>query len=118
MGDSVLDLLLIKMIPEFKKHWDKDDIYKEPGGVFTPHGVMGSFREFYQSRFSEISTLKISTLCIEFEEIVSSDPCDIDLNANAICTIFLEILVDTPAGNRLEPYLGRECRKYWNCYKI
>ena len=106
------------MIPEFKNHWDQDGIHKEPDGVFTPHGVMGSFREFYQNKFSEISTLQISTLCIELEEIVFSDPHDNDLNANAICTVFLEILVDTPAGNRIEPYLGKECKKYWNCYKF
>ncbi|WP_415755727.1 hypothetical protein [Pseudomonas leptonychotis] len=117
MGDTVLDSLLIKIVPEFKRHWELDDIYKEADGTFTPHGVMGSFLEFYQGHYAEFSTLQISTLCIELEEIVSSDLNDTDHRANAICTMFLEILVDTPPGIRIEPFLGRQCTKYWNCYK-
>lgn len=114
----MLNSLLIKIIPAFKNHWEQDDIYKEDDGTFTHHGVMGSFLEFYQNNFEALTTLQLSVLCIEFEEIVSSDNNDTNSNANAICTMFLEFLVDTPAGNRIEPYLGKQCKKYWNVYKF
>ncbi len=114
----MLDSLLTSMIPEFRNHWNQDDIHKEVDGTFTPHGIMGSFLEFYQRNFLEISNLQISTLCIEFETIVAKDPNDTDLNANAICTMFLELLVNTPAGNKIEPYLGKQCKRFWNCYKF
>ncbi len=113
----MLDSLLIKIIPGFKKHWEQDDIYKAADGGFTPHDVMGSFLDFYQHNFESLSRLQLSTLCVAFEEIVSSDTDDSNNNANAICTIFLECLVDTSAGNKLAPYLGVRCKRYWDCYK-
>lgn len=108
----------MKNIPEFRKYWEQDDIYKEDDGTFTSHGVMSSFLDFFQNNFASLTTLQISVLCVEFEEIVSSDHDDSNSSANAICTMFLELLVDTPAGNRIEPYLGKQCKKFWNCYKF
>ncbi len=117
LGEIVLDTLLIECIPSFKEHWDKEDIYKEEDGTFTPHGVMGSFLEFFQHNSQLLSRVEVAELCQFFEKTVSSDPEDNDSNSNAICTMFLELLVDTEAGNIIEPYLGQSCKEYWNCYK-
>ena len=114
----MLDTLLIEVVPDFEEHWRHEEIYKEDDGSFTSHGVMGSFLEFYQNNYEALSSIAISRLCIEFEKIVSSDPDDSDLVANAICTMFLELLVDTEAGNRIEPLLGKSCKEFWNCYKF
>lgn len=113
----MLDSLLIKIIPAFKKHWEQDDINKAAGGDFTPHSIMSSFLEFYQNNVESFSRLQISTLCVALEEIVFSDTGDSNSSANAICTIFLECLVGTSAGNKLEPFLGARCKRYWDCYK-
>ena len=113
-GEIVLDELIIQYVPEFEGHWAQEDLFREDDGSYTEHGVMGSFLEYYQDHYEEISILELSTLCIEFEKIVSSDPNDVDLEANAICTMFLEVLVDTPSGNKIERYLGKSCKEFWN----
>jgi hypothetical protein len=109
---------LIEIIPAFDAHWKGEDIYKEEDGSFTPHGLMGSFLEYYQYNYEKLSLRTLSSLCIEFEKVVSADPTDQDPVANAICTMFLELLVDTNPGNKIEPLLGKSCKEYWNCYKL
>lgn len=52
------------------------------------------------------------------EEIVASDPNDEVAAANAICTMFLEMVIDTEFGNTLEPYLGKECKKFCSYFKV
>lgn len=110
--------ILIKIIPAFDKHWNSEDIYRAEGGSYNSHGVMGSFLEFYQNNFEILSSQKLNELCVELEKVVSADPADEDPVANAICTMFLELLVDTKAGDKIEPFLGKFCKEYWNCYKF
>jgi hypothetical protein len=115
---DMLDKLIIQFVPSFEEHWAREDIHRKDDGSYTEHGVMGSFLEFYYRNYESISILEISTLCIEFENIVAADPEDKDLAANAICTMFLELLVDTPPGNKIERYLGEACKKYWNVWRF
>lgn len=109
---------LIKIIPTFADHWKNDDIYKEDDVSFTPHGLMGSFLDFYQNNHEYLNPQQLSRLCLEFEKIVSADIFDKDPVANAICTMFLELLVDTKLGEKIEPFLGKACKKFWDCYKL
>ena len=113
----MLEGLLIEHVPKFYKYWSSDNLYREDKGTFTAHGLMGSFLEFYQKNYKQLSVYELSTLCIEFERIVAGDSDDKDLNANAICTISLELLVDTKAGRKIEPYLGKTCKQFWYYFK-
>lgn len=112
----MLDRLIIQFVPSFEEHWACEDIHREDDGSFTEHGVMSSFLEFYYRNYESLSILEISTLCIELENIVAADSEDRDLAANAICTMFLELLVNTLPGNKIERYLGKVCKKYWNVF--
>lgn len=114
----MLEQLLIELTPKFAEYWSSEDIYREDNGTFTPHDLMASFLMFYQTYYEQISTLEVSTLCIEFEKIVANDSGDNDSNANAICTNFLELLVDTEPGLKIEPYLGKTCKEFWSCFKF
>ncbi len=115
---TLLKTLIINFIPGFEKHWDQDDIYREEDGSYTEHGIMSSFLEYYQHNYNTLNILELSTLCIEFEKIIAAHPNDDDPAANAICTMFLELLVDTEPGNKLELYLGKTSKEYWNQWKF
>lgn len=113
----MLKNLLIGFVPEFENYWNQDIIFQEDNKSYTEHDVAGCFLEYYQVNYEKMSILILSTLCIEFEKILLSDPEDKNDSANAICTSFLEMLVDTPAGDKIERYLGVSCKEYWNYWK-
>ncbi|PUA29319.1 MAG: hypothetical protein B0W54_01585 [Cellvibrio sp. 79] len=79
---------------------------------------MGAFLDFYQNNYVNLNSRQLNDLCIKFEMLVSADPADKNPLANAICTAFLELLVDTKPGDKIEPFLGRACRKFWDHYKF
>lgn len=60
MNELELDKLFISTIPEFRLYWDKEDIFREDDGSFTPHGVMGSFYYFFQENHQSLSKEKLN----------------------------------------------------------
>jgi hypothetical protein len=116
MEPTELEDFLISIFPGFKKYWEDEDIHKhEDKSIFT-HGIMTSFAHYYHDNYEKFDNKSLESFCKKIEIIVASDPNDISDVANAICTCFLEAIAYNKGGSILEPYLGKECKRYYDIW--
>lgn len=104
---------LISIFSGFEKYWNNDDVCKQEDGSFTPHGLLMSFSGLYRTTYNSFSSSQCIALANLIEGVVSSDPKDKLPLANAICTCFLENIAGDAEGEKLRPFLGASCLKYY-----
>lgn len=114
MDNKSLSSMLLSLFPGFTPYWDAEDIYRADDRSFTAHGLMSSFTDYFRDNWQLVSTDSLKSLGEEIERIVAADPNDESDVANAICTCFLENIAGEEAGTAFEPYLGKECKAYYD----
>jgi hypothetical protein len=114
MDKNSLTSLLLSLFPGFAQYWDTEDIHRENDRSFTSHGLMSSFTHYFRSNWQHVSSESLTVFGDEIEKIVAADPNDESEVANAICTCFLENIAGAEAGTALEPYLGKECKVFYD----
>ena len=112
MNKFELEEKLTLSLPEFGKHWEKEDIYKENNAFFNAHGLIRSFLHYFRGNFKKMSNIEFEKISNIIENGILVDSVGDDEVSNSICSEFLE-LISNEESEKLNPYLKKTCEEYY-----
>ncbi len=106
--------MIIKIIPDFKKYWEKEDNYSvNQNGTFTFHGLFSEFTSFFRENY-ENNINVLEKLFVFIEECSNIDIHSESGLSNAVFTCFLENIADEgEISSTVGKYLGNNTKRFF-----